>query len=1077
MYLSPVNRKELGDGCESPHDVCSSLPCRKVFPQVWMFIFSLLILFSTGASHAAFLNDIAQELKTGNFQAPVANQRPTTTTLYNKVGKPIAVQDARGSWSRSFYDRAYRVIFTRINPSTGSPSAAPDPGTNNAFDIVTQTVLDKNGNPLAVTDGNGNITRNAFDALNRQITTAVNPTTGNPTDPSGNGYTASTYQLAAGIAGDIVTTTLYDDAGNVVRISDGQGRTLDYRYDGLKRKTHTIWDIGTALPRTEILAYNGVLQTSRTDANGRVTNYGYDGLHRLTSITYPSRTQDNRTNSYDLANNLQSVTYPNESAANKLRRQCSSAYDALNRVISETSNEVETTTSFDKAGNTLTKTYGQTNRTITSQYDALNRLTQCTEGTRITYYTFDLNGNITRKTLPNGQYTDKIFDRLNRTVKSLTKTLLGVLLVSTDSTAAVAPYSSGYDNMGSLLKTTEQYAHASVKNRTLTNSYDKTYRLTQEILDQSGTGGTVQTTAYQYDRSNNRHRKTVTVGSTVTEDYEHNYGDGDNGANSHQLKSFGPWGGAATHTFTYDANGSRLTMATAGRTDTYLYDDEKRLVSLDYQTDADANKRGSHIYQYDHRTRRVTRNESAITGGTDNRLVFADGLSVQEHGASITSSPVVEYIRGSDYGGGMGGVLYTLRSGTPRYNAYNYRGDVTTTTDSNAAINWQAAYEAFGKRTQEQGTNPERQRANTKDEDPTGLLNEGMRYRDLLTGAFISRDPLGPVDGPNEYTYVRQTPWSSFDPLGLKMPDHDAEPSFIESETSNGSKAYNLAMPLKEGDGKGGWKSAGHFVVGGQMGANSARKIVTDSKARRKAYSNAFKRMTLDEVAASHEQTALDWAEALPSGKVAYHTAKGEYGKASLYFARDVGISLIGGKLVQYGARGASVGFMAAATPGMRIAQARSVHAVGSMLRGGQITAGSMASATSDSLVSSVTPRSAWNNGWRTADGKFASPNGAGRSGAAAEQSVWAAVSQKPGWSVIQGNVGVKNASGQLRYYDGVAVSPRGRVIGLEVKSGSAVKTPAQRIFDSGVNTYNPAVGVGRHAGLPPVGGTLQIRR
>jgi uncharacterized protein RhaS with RHS repeats len=37
----------------------------------------------------------------------------------------------------------------------------------------------------------------------------------------------------------------------------------------------------------------------------------------------------------------------------------------------------------------------------------------------------------------------------------------------------------------------------------------------------------------------------------------------------------------------------------------------------------------------------------------------------------------------------------------------------------------------------------------------------------LVTGTFISRDPLGFVDGPNVYTYVRQNPWSKFDPLGL----------------------------------------------------------------------------------------------------------------------------------------------------------------------------------------------------------------------------------------------------------------------------------------------------------------------
>jgi hypothetical protein len=45
----------------------------------------------------------------------------------------------------------------------------------------------------------------------------------------------------------------------------------------------------------------------------------------------------------------------------------------------------------------------------------------------------------------------------------------------------------------------------------------------------------------------------------------------------------------------------------------------------------------------------------------------------------------------------------------------------------------------------------------------------------------------------------------------------------------------------------------------------------------------------------------------------------------------------------------------------------------------------------------------------------------------------------------------------------------------LEVKSGSATKTAAQRSFDSGVNTSNPAVGVGQSSGIN-VGRSLEIR-
>ena len=113
-----------------------------------------------------------------------------------------------------------------------------------------------------------------------------------------------------------------------------------------------------------------------------------------------------------------------------------------------------------------------------------------------------------------------------------------------------------------------------------------------------------------------------------------------------------------------------------------------------------------------------------------------------------------------------------------------------------------------------------------------------------------------------------------------------------------------------------------------------------------------------------------------------------------------------------------------------------------------------------------------WNNGSRTADGKFASPQGVGRSGAAAESAVWDAVEAKPGWQVIRGRVSVRDASGQLRVYNGAAVSPSGRVIGLEVKSGSARLTPAQRTFDSTLNASgaNTVPGVGQSKGI-------QVRR
>ncbi|MBL7011546.1 MAG: RHS repeat-associated core domain-containing protein [Kiritimatiellales bacterium] len=81
-----------------------------------------------------------------------------------------------------------------------------------------------------------------------------------------------------------------------------------------------------------------------------------------------------------------------------------------------------------------------------------------------------------------------------------------------------------------------------------------------------------------------------------------------------------------------------------------------------------------------------------------------------------------------------------------------------------------ALYEAYGTRPYEWGDDPDRQKANTKEEETDlGLLNEGMRYRDLETGTFTTRDPIGYADGPNIYCYVHCNPITKFDAFGLEM--------------------------------------------------------------------------------------------------------------------------------------------------------------------------------------------------------------------------------------------------------------------------------------------------------------------
>ena len=538
----------------------------------------------------------------------------------------------------------------------------------------------------------------------------------------------------------ITVTNTYDQVGNKLSVQDGNLHTTTFAYDGLNRNTA----VTDANGKSTALTYDALNKTQRTDALGQITTYLYDSRNRLTNVVYNSVVAANsqRNYAYDNVGNLLSVTEPAKTAAN-----VAYTYDALNRAVSETSNGQTHTYLYDLAGNRLQTVYGGTSRTITSTYDALNRLSTMTETGRTTGYGYDLNGNITRKTAPNGDTEAYAFDALNRCSTESAQTV---------GASSLFNYAYGYDLVGNVLTVGETYP-AGLNNRTVTNTYDAINRLLVEAVAASVN----VTTTYAYDNANNRTSKAIVGGPNAgTTNYSSN--------SLNQLTGYGDNTGR-TVTLGYDNNGNRtsrvVTAGTDNGTDSYTYDFENRLVGLVKGTGGTTGGAGTYAYQYDYRTRRIVRDESNA-GGTITNLVFSGGTSVQEYDGA-TPSLTVEYIRGSDYGGGVGGILYTIRNGTPSYTHENKRGDVVAKTDGSGNLTYQAQYEAFGKQVATAGSTLDRQKSNSKDTDPTNLVDEGMRYRDLETGMFLNRDPAGFVDGPNLYTYVKQNPWSSFDAEGL----------------------------------------------------------------------------------------------------------------------------------------------------------------------------------------------------------------------------------------------------------------------------------------------------------------------
>jgi hypothetical protein len=102
-----------------------------------------------------------------------------------------------------------------------------------------------------------------------------------------------------------------------------------------------------------------------------------------------------------------------------------------------------------------------------------------------------------------------------------------------------------------------------------------------------------------------------------------------------------------------------------------------------------------------------------------------------------------EYLRGPDLGGGVGGMVCSIRDGEKIYSHSNHRGDVIARTDGTGSLTWFAIYEAYGTRPFEWGTNLDRQKANTKDEEAElGLLNEGG----LNQYVFCDNNPVNLVD-------------------------------------------------------------------------------------------------------------------------------------------------------------------------------------------------------------------------------------------------------------------------------------------------------------------------------------------
>jgi len=358
-----------------------------------------------------------------------ANTSAPRDMLYqwDRDNRLVRFTDVDGTVNAFTYDRANNKLSETIVSATDPNSVRAtffqydlnnrritetfDP---NGLNIVLRTAYDKVGNTVAKTDGNGHVTRYAFDLNNRLVV---------QTDALGN-----------------TSSIAYDKVGNQVALTDARGNTTTYEYDGNNRKVKeiqpavqvfTIEGGFTTVSPTIKTEYDGVgNEVQVTDPNGFVNTRYFDGNNRMVAevsaddvlCEYSYNASGDEISKTTYMTRLSSAAHdpafrPTPPAGD--RRVVTYEYDLLGRLTKTTYPPVEITTLtntgtnspvavkvttqvterkvYDAFGNEV-ETYDRNGNRAVSYYDAKNRKVAMVDATGfLVEWDYDAQGNQTEQ--------------------------------------------------------------------------------------------------------------------------------------------------------------------------------------------------------------------------------------------------------------------------------------------------------------------------------------------------------------------------------------------------------------------------------------------------------------------------------------------------------------------------------------------------------------------------------------------------------------------------------------------------------------------------------------------------------
>jgi RHS repeat-associated protein len=681
--------------------------------------------------------------------------------------------------------------------------------------LKTTIARDADSNPTKFTYPSGQVINQSFDPRGNLLTVH---------DPNVQGTTTIGYEplfnqpLTVKDPFNQTTTFTYDSQGNLTRsespldrtvrmaynvqglptvMTDTLGTVATFGYDPRGNLTGLAWGSGpTARNASFGYTQHGYLQ-SMTDSLSRSFAYGYDPLGRLTSETLPG----NRVVSYgyDLAGNLTSLTPPGRPAHQF-------EYDGLGQMTAYIPPSVA----------------GVGNPRTSYEYNRSQQLTKITrpDGLAISY-TYDSAGRLQRTQFARGAlaYTYNPTTGQLTTISAPENVNLGFqyrgdLLTGESWSGALTgsvgrAYDAGYRTTSLSVNgaaITYQYDadHAPTRAGALTLGYQPTSGLLANttlgsVNDSFGynTFGELQSyranvgstplfqTSYARDSLGRITALTETISTTTT---SYLYGYDAAGRLERVTRN-----GASIATYSYDANGNRLSATDSNGTATGSYDDQDRLLSYGnatYSYSANGELQGKTVastgsatgYSYDefgNLTRVVLPGGETITyliDGKDRRIgkrvngVLQKGWLYEDQ-----LRPVAEL---DGTGAVVSRFVYATRVNVPDYlvkGNITYRLVLDHLGSVRLVVNTQSGqvvqrmdYDAWGVVTMD--TNPGFQPfgfAGGLYDGQTGLVRFGARDYDAGVGRWTTKDPIGFAGGDMSlYVYLTNDPQNQIDPSG-----------------------------------------------------------------------------------------------------------------------------------------------------------------------------------------------------------------------------------------------------------------------------------------------------------------------